>query len=96
MRYYIKEFDSGLKALLFITRYEMMDYDVIYSIDANSNLHISVDTFIDKVGKESVNTRHFIEGATIRLPHSFKGCKKYVNQNKDRIEILFVPKEMLL
>lgn len=94
MRYYIKEFDSGLKKVMFNTRDKWMTYDVLYGRDAEDRLSVTLDTFEEQVNIEG-KYMHFVESVTAPLPATFKGCIKYVMQEKDQIEILFVPKEML-
>lgn len=95
MSFYIKEYDSGLKEVMFNTRDKWMDYDILYGMGVNESLSVTLDTFEEQTNLEG-KYRHFVESVTVPLPDTFKGCIKYVMQEKDQIEILFVPKEMFL
>ena len=95
MSFHIKEYDSGLKGVMFNTRDKWMEYEVLYGMDVNESLSVTLDTFEEQVNIEG-KYRHFVESITVPLPDTFKGCIKYIMQEKDLIEILFVPREMVL
>lgn len=85
MKPIIKQYQSGLTSVLFNTRDKWMEYSVYYGRKADGIMTIHLDTFDGgMVGRYEHD-----------LPESCNKCIKYTMQEKDQIEVLFVPRNML-
>lgn len=87
MKPIIKQYQSGLTSVLFNTRDKWMEYSVYYGGNTDGgNLTIYLDTF---------EGNNIVSRYESELPASCNKCIKYVHQEKDQIEVLFVPRNML-
>ena len=82
----IKQHKSGITTVLFNTRDTWMEYSVYYGGTLDGAITAYCDTF---------DGDHIVDRLQIDLPLSCKNCVKYVMQEKDQIEILFLPRNML-
>lgn len=93
MKPIIRQYQSGLTSVLFNTRDKWMEYGVCYSMGTDSILHVTLDTFEHELADGIYPS--LVERFEVSLPASCNKCIKYVHQEKDQIEVLFVPRNML-
>lgn len=72
--------------MLFNTRDKWMEYSVYYGGNSGDITAIYCDTY---------DGDSLVDQYEIELPASCNKCIKYVHQEKDQIEVLFVPRNML-
>jgi hypothetical protein len=82
----VKQHKSGITTVLFNTRDKWMPYSLYYGGNSDGAITAYCDTF---------DGDHLVDRLQIDLPTSCKNCVKYVMQEKDQIEILFLPRNML-
>lgn len=84
-----KQHKSGVTTVLFNTRDKWMEYSVYYG-GAGDASDGAITAYCDTFDGD-----HLVDRLQIDLPTSCKNCVKYVMQEKDQIEILFLPRNML-
>lgn len=93
MKPIIRQYQSGLTSVLFNTRDKWMEYEVYYGMGIDNNLYVHLDTFENELADDTYPS--LVERFEVSLPASCNQCVKYVHQEKDQIEVLFVPRNML-
>ena len=93
MKPIIRQYQSGLTSVLFNTRDKWMDYSVYCSMGTDSVLYVGLDTFEHELADGTYPS--LVERFEISLPNSCLHCVRYIDQEKDQIEVLFVPRNML-
>ncbi len=86
MKPVIKQHKSGLTSVLFNTTDKWMEYCVYYGGNSEGITSIHCDTY---------DNDRLVDRYEINLPTSCRQCVKYIQQEKDQIEVLFVPRNML-
>lgn len=89
MKPIIRQYQSGLTSVLFNTRDKWMEYEVYCSMGGDSVLYIHLDTY------EQSSVRCIAQRFETSVPVNAGECVRYINQEKDQIEVLFVPRNML-
>ena len=84
-----KQHKSGITTVLFNTRDKWMEYSVYYG-GAGGASDGAITAYCDTFDGD-----HLVDRLQIDLHPSCKNCVKYIMQEKDQIEILFLPRNML-
>lgn len=93
MKPIIIQYQSGLTSVLFNTRDKWMEYSVYYGMGVDNILNVMLDTFENELADNTYPS--LVERFEVSLPASCNKCIKYTMQEKDQIEVLFVPRNML-
>ncbi len=86
----IRQYQSGITSVLFNTRDKWMEYSICCSRDMYNELHITLDTFDPNC------LQYLVKRVEVIVPRVPEKYVRYVHQEKDQIEVLFVPRNLLV